>query len=194
MDYLGSGERLGLNIYYRIQEEPKGSADAVYHGKDFVGKEDFVVIYGDNYFKPYYTIKDVIKFHVNESADATLLLHPAKNPSRFGVAKINENHEILTIVEKPTLEKAEPYRINGFYLTIAGLLVLGKEVFDSIKKTKPGVKGEVWLTDAIEGMRKKGKRILGYQFNGIRYDIGTFESLKEADKIEQKAGLSLNEN
>ena len=187
MDYLGSGERLGVDIYYRIQEDPKGSAHAVYHGRDFVGAEDFVVIYGDNYFKPYNIIKDVIKVHMNENADATLLLHPVKNPSRFGIVKINERKEILNIIEKPTLEKAKLYRIDDAYLTIAGLLVLRKTIFDSIEKIKPGVNGEIWLTDAVERMRKHGYRIYGYPFSGTRYDIGTFESLKEADKIEQKS-------
>ncbi len=60
MNYLGSGKRLGVNIYYRIQEEPKGSADAVNLGRDFVGSEDFVVMYGDNYFKPYKSIIDAV--------------------------------------------------------------------------------------------------------------------------------------
>ena len=187
MDYLGSGERLGVDIYYRIQEDPKGSAHAVYYARDFVGAEDFVVIYGDNYFKPYNIIKDVIKVHMNENADATLLLHPVKNPSRFGIVKINERKEILNIIEKPTLEKAKLYRIDDAYLTIAGLLVLRKTIFDSIEKIKSGVNGEIWLTDAVERMRKHGDRIYGYPFSGTRYDIGTFESLKEADKIEQKS-------
>ena len=186
MDYLGSGERFGVDIYYRIQEEPKGSAHAVYYARDFVGAEDFVVIYGDNYFKPYKIIKDVIRVHINKKADATLLLHPVKkNPSRFGIVKINERNEILSIIEKPALRKAKLFRTDGAYLTIAGLLVLKETIFDSIEKIKPGVNGEIWLTDAVERMRKQGYRIYGYPFSGTRYDIGTFESLKEADKIEQ---------
>lgn len=188
MDYLGSGERLGVDIYYRIQEDPKGSAHAVYYARDFVGAEDFVVIYGDNYFKPYNIIKDLIRVHTKEKADATLLLHPVKeNPSRFGIVKMNERKKILSIIEKPTVEKAKLYRIDDTYLTIAGLLILRKTIFDSIEKIKPGVNGEIWLTDAVERMRKQGYRICGYPFIGTRYDIGTFESLKEADEIEQKS-------
>jgi dTDP-glucose pyrophosphorylase len=194
MDYLGSGERLGVDIYYRIQEDPKGSANAVYHGRDFVGAEDFVVIYGDNYFKPYTIIKDVIKVHKNKNADATLLLHPVKNPSRFGIVRINDRKRILNIIEKPTLEKVSLYRIEDAYLAIAGLVVLRKTIFDSIEKTKPGVNNEIWLTDAVERMRKHGDRIYGYPFSGIRYDIGTFESLKEADKIEQECYKAQFEN
>ena len=185
MDYLGSGERLGVDIYYRIQETPKGSAHAVYHGKDFVGSDDFVVMYGDNYFKPYATIKDVIKFHEAKNSAATLLLHPVTDPRRFGIVNLGANGEVLGIVEKPSLKQAKPYRTNGKYLTSAGLLVLKSHLFDFIPKTKTGVNDELWLTDVVELMRTSGSSIYGHVFKGKRYDIGTFASLKEADKMEQ---------
>lgn len=185
MNYLGSGERLGVDIYYRIQEEPKGSAHAVYHGKDFIGSEDFVVMYGDNYFKPYDAIKEVIKFHENRKAEVTLFLNPVKDPSKFGIVKINEDNEVLDIVEKPTIRKAKSYRIDGDYLAIAGLLVCKSTVFDFIEQTGPGINDEIWLTDSVELMRKNKYSVYGFPFTGTRFDIGTFESLKEADKKEQ---------
>ena len=91
MNYLGSGKRLGVSIYYRIQDEPKGSAHAVYHGKDFIGSEDFAVIYGDNYLKPYEVMSKIVKFHAQKNADATVVLHPVKDPRRFGVVGIDDN-------------------------------------------------------------------------------------------------------
>jgi len=185
MDYLGSGERFGVNIYYRIQDEPKGSAHAVYYGRDFIGSEDSVVMYGDNYLKPYEVMKDIVKFHENRKADATLVLHPVKDPRRFGVVKIDERGKVLGIIEKPSLKEAKAYRVNDVYLNIAGLLILKSKIFDYIEKTKPGIADEIWLTDSVELMRRDGYEILGYTFSGTRYDIGTFESLKEADRIEQ---------
>jgi glucose-1-phosphate thymidylyltransferase len=185
MDYLGSGERLGVNIYYRIQEEPKGSADAVYYGRDFVGSEDFVAVYGDNYIKPHNVMRDVVRFHENKKADATLVLHSVKDPQRFGIAKIDEDGRVLGMVEKPSLEEAQSYKTDDVYFNIAGMLVLKSKIFSYIEKTKPGVGNEVWLTDAVELMRREGYRIFGFVFEGMRYDIGTFESLREADKMEQ---------
>lgn len=185
MDYLGSGERLGVNIYYRIQDNPKGTAHAVYYGRDFIGSEDFVVMYGDNYFKPYDALKDVVKFHESRKADATLVLHPVKDPRRFGVVKINEKGKVLYMIEKPSLEEAKSYKVNDVYLNIAGLLVLKSVVFDYIKKTKLGANDEIWLTDSIELLRRDGYKIFGFVFSGRRYDIGTFESLREADMVEQ---------
>lgn len=142
-------------------------------------------MYWDNYLKPYDAMKDIVKFHENRKADATLVLHPVKDPRRFGIVKIDERGKVLGMIEKPSLEEAKLYRVNDVYLNIAGLLVLNSIVFDYIEKTKPGRGGEIWLTDSIELMRKDGYDVFGFVFSGARYDIGTFESLEEADKMEQ---------
>jgi len=185
MDYLGSGERFGLSIYYSVQEEPKGTAHAVYCGKDFLDSEDFIVIYGDNYLRPYNVMKDIIEFHEENGADATLVLHPVKDPRKFGIAKIDKKAKVLGVMEKPSLEEAEPYKNNDHYLNIAGLSVLNNKIFEYIERIKPGKNNELWLTDAIELMRKDGYKILGYVFTGTRYNVGTFESLRKADRKEQ---------
>ncbi|MEM3594568.1 MAG: nucleotidyltransferase family protein, partial [Candidatus Jordarchaeaceae archaeon] len=107
MDYLGSGERLGVDIFYKVQEELKGTAHAVYQSKDFVGNEDFAVIYGDNYLKPYGVMKEIVKFHEKRGANGTLVLHRVKDPRRFGIAKIDADNKVLEIIEKPTWGEAE---------------------------------------------------------------------------------------
>ena len=91
-------------------------------------------MYGDNYFKPYNVLNDVIKLHVDNDANATLLLHSVKDPSRFGLVKINKRNEVLSIVEKPSLEEAKSFRTNHHYYSIAGLLILKKTIFDFSKK------------------------------------------------------------
>lgn len=184
LDYLGSGERLGVDISYKIQEELKGTAHAVYQGKDFIGNEDFVVIYGDNYLKPYEVMKEIVKFHEEKEADATLVLHSVKDPRRFGIVRIDADNKVLGITEKPTLEEAKPYKVEGNYLNIAGLLVLKPTVFDYVEKTKPGKDDEIWLTDSIELMRRDEAMVYAFEFKGTRYDIGTFESLRKADELE----------
>lgn len=185
LDHLGSGEDLGVSIYYRVQEEPKGTAHAVLQGRGFIGSDDFVVMYGDNYFKPYQTMKDILAFHQSKKADVTLVLHAVDDPKRFGIVKIDEKGNVLGIIEKPSFEEAESYRIDDRYLNIAGLLIFKNIIFDYIERTRPGRNNELWLTDSVELMRRNGSRVLGYVFKGARYDIGTFESLIEADKLEQ---------
>ncbi|MFC1486244.1 nucleotidyltransferase family protein [Thermoproteota archaeon] len=190
MNYLGSGERLGVEIYYRIQEEPKGSAHATYHGKDFIGSEDFVLIYGDNYIKPYEIMKDIIEKHKKNGANATIVLQKIKNPKRYGLAKIDSRGNVKDVIEKPTFTEAKSFKIGDSYFAIAGLLVLNSSVFKYIEKTKLGKNNEIWLTDSVKSMIKEEGRIQGFVFHGTRYDIGTFQSLKEADKDEQKEKIS----
>lgn len=184
MDHLGSGEMLGVNLYYRVQEEPKGTAHAVLQGKGFVGGDDFVVMYGDNYFKPYGAMEDIQVYHESCGADATVVLYPVEDPTRFGIVKIDDEGNVLGLVEKPDLDEAEAFKSGGRFLNIAGLMVLRNEIFDYIEKTEPGVNGEIWLTDSVELMRQSGRKVMGFVFDGVRYDIGTYESLIEADRLE----------
>ncbi len=189
MDYIGSGERFGLQVYYRVQEEPVGTAHAVQLGEDFVGKDEFMVIYGDNYIKPYENIREIMDFHKKRNSDATLVLHPVGDPRRFGIVKIDRKNKVIKIVEKPSLREAKKYMVDGKYLNIAGILMFKPCVFKYIKKTKPGKNGEIWLTDSVELMRRDGKKVYAFLFRGTRYDIGTFDSLIEADKAERKLGM-----
>jgi len=184
MDYLGSGERLGVDICYKIQEEPTGTARAVQLGKDFIRNEPFAVIYGDDYLKPYAVAREVVRFHDMKKADVTMVLHPIKDPRRFGVVKVNGVGRVQGMVEKPSLKEAKPYQVGGSYLSIAGMLVLSPAIFKYIEKTRPGRGGELWLTNSIEMMWKAGYRVYGYLFKGTRYEVGTFEAMIEADKHE----------
>lgn len=182
LDYLGSGRRLGVNIYYRVQDEEKGTADAINLTREWVEDEDFIVIYGDNYFKPADSIKEAVKFHEEKKPCATLLVHAVEDPTHFGIVKMDSEGKVISMIEKPTLEEAEKYKMDGKYYCIAGMLILSPEIFKYIEKTKVGRKGELWLTDAIELMRQDGKPVYGHIFDGVRYDIGSMESLKIADE------------
>jgi len=187
IDYLGSGRRLDLDIYYRVQEDPKGTAHAVSLAEDFVDEgEDFAVMYGDNYISPYGAMKDIDDFHEEKRGSGTLVLHPVEDPRRFGVVKLSGEGKVLGMVEKPTLEEAQPYKRDDHWLNIAGLMIVNHGLFGYIEEIEPGKGGELWLTDAIEAMRKDGNEFYGYVFDGNRYDIGTFESLAKADRLAQQ--------
>ena len=193
IDFLGSGKQFGLNIYFRMQDETKGTAHATALAEDFIGNEDFVIMYGDNYITPYDTMKDIVRFHRNKKGDGTLVLHPVYDPRRWGVVKIDEDMKILSLKEKPTLRQAEQYKIKDYWLNIAGLMIINNKIFKFIKETKPGKKGEIWLTDSIELMRKNGYIFYGYEFIGKRFDIGSFESLRKADQLEMNGYINENE-
>jgi len=187
IDYLGSGERLDLDIYYRVQEEAKGTAHAVSLAKDFVDEgEDFAIMYGDNYISPYSAMEDIVDFHEEKDGNGTLVLHPVDDPRRFGVVKLSEDDEVRGMIEKPTMDEAEPFKHNNHWLNIAGLMIMNQNLFRYIEEIEPGKGGELWLTDAVEMMREEKDEFYGFIFDGKRYDIGTFESLAKADRLAQR--------
>lgn len=186
MDYLEDGNKWDVDICYKVQREPKGTAHAVSIASNYMSdEEDFVVMYGDNYITPYKSMEKIVDFH-NRNGENTIVLHEVDDPTRYGVVKLDGNI-IKGIIEKPSLEEAQPYKRNDHWLNIAGLMILNSNVFDYINEIKPGKSGELWLTDAIEAMRKDGNEMYGYIFDeGKRYDIGTFKSLAQADAQAQK--------
>ncbi len=183
LDYLGSGRQFGLDVTYRVQEEPRGVGHAVSLARSWVGDEEFAVMFGDNYFRPVDAVAETFEVHRRKRARATLLVHPVEDPRRFGIVGIGKGGRVRGLVEKPTLAQARPYRVDGYYYNIAGLLVLHPEIFKFLAQTRPGRGGEVWLTDAVEKMRRAGRAVYAHRFHGERYDIGTFESLLEADRL-----------
>jgi len=184
IDHLGSGGRLNVDICYKVQEEPKGTAHAVSQGRNFIDTDEFVVIYGDNYFKPYTFVQEILEFHMSNRSDVTLATYPVTDPERYGIVKLNKVGKIFEMIEKPSIKEVESYKVEDKYLAIAGLLVFNNEVFEYIEKTKIGKNNEYWLTDTVELMRRDGKKVMGYLLHGKRYDVGTFESLIEADQYE----------
>ncbi len=184
IDHLGSGSRSKVDIYYKVQDEPKGTAHAVLQGRNFIDLDDFVVMYGDNYFKPYTFVEKILEFHRLNNANVTLATYPVTDPERYGIVKLNKVGKVLEMIEKPSFEEAEAYKVEGKYQAIAGLLVCSNNIFDYIEKTKVGKNEEYWLTDTVELMRKERKNIMGFPLQGKRYDVGTFESLIEADQFE----------
>ncbi|WGI17669.1 nucleotidyltransferase family protein [Methanonatronarchaeum sp. AMET-Sl] len=185
IDYVGSGDILDMNVYYRVQEEPRGTADAAYLAKDFI-EDDFALVYGDNYITPYNSMQEIVDYHHDNDSSGTLVLHPVDDPTRFGIVDLNQDNKVLGMVEKPSMEEAMPYKRDGHWLNIAGLMILDQEIFRYIEEIEPGKDNELWLTDAIEQMRKDNNTVKGYEFNGTRFDIGTFKSLRQADKKEQE--------
>ncbi len=178
LDYLGDGERLGVNITYAVQEERTGLAKAVEKGERIVGDERFFVALGDNFFEPKEIVKELIEFHEKKGGIASLALMPVENPERHGIAKL-EGDLIVDLVEKPKREEAFSN------IGAIGLYVFERNIFDGIKEIKPGLNGEYQLTDAIKILIEKGK-VYGKVFDGIHIDVGTLEDLKRANEYYYK--------
>ena len=172
-DYLGSGKRFGVNLTYVIQDECRGLADAVLSAEHVID-ESFAVVLGDNFFHPKSFLGELISSHVEKGADATLGVGEVEDVSRHGIIA-PKGDSIVDIVEKPSPEEAFSK------LGSIGMYVFSPEIFDAIRKTEPGYKGELQLTDSVKVMINWGKKVFYKKIEGIHIDVGTPKDLMRAN-------------
>jgi len=218
IDGLQSGEKFGVNICYVVQEKeekrPCGIGPAILSARDWIGKgEDFVVALGDSILcdfsskNPLDCLKPLLKVHASMNAVATILVYPINSdPTRFGVVRfrcLREDNGILfgeleNLVEKPSLEVAEAYKANKFNYIAAGYYAFKSKIFSYIEKTKPGLKNEVQITDAMALALENGERVCAVVHGKNRgselfpydyWDVGIPEDYREANKHLLSAGL-----
>jgi dTDP-glucose pyrophosphorylase len=172
-DYLGSGKRFGVKLTYVVQDERRGLADAVLSGEHVIDGS-FAVVLGDNFFYPKSFLSDLILYHISGKADATLGVAEVEDVTRHGIITPSGD-KIIDIIEKPSPGKA-PSRLGAI-----GMYVFEHGIFDAIRKTKPGHKGEYQLTDSIKVMVDEGRNVLYKMIEGIHIDVGTPKDLMWAN-------------
>jgi UDP-N-acetylglucosamine diphosphorylase / glucose-1-phosphate thymidylyltransferase / UDP-N-acetylgalactosamine diphosphorylase / glucosamine-1-phosphate N-acetyltransferase / galactosamine-1-phosphate N-acetyltransferase len=175
LDYLGSGERLGVKLTYVVQDNRTGLAKAVQTAEHVIGDEPFLVILGDNFFYPQTFLKDILAFHKAKKADATIGVAEIEDTTRHGMIRPGPDNRILDMVEKPQ-PKDTPSNLG-----IIGVYIFSSSIFDAIKKIKPGVNNEYQLTDAIKKLIDTGSHVYYTKIDGKHIDIGTMNDLKKAN-------------
>ena len=175
LDYLGSGERIGVKLTYVVQDKRDGLAKAVSAGKHINHDEPFLVVLGDNFFYPKTFLRDILSFHEKNKADATIGVSNVEDPTRHGIIKPGENNKIIDLVEKPKLSDA-PSKLGCI-----GIYIFNPVIFDAIEKTKPGFNNEYQLTDAIKILVEKNYKVFYREIGGKHIDIGTINDLKNAN-------------
>ena len=161
-EYYGNGEKFGVRITYIEQDEPRGIAHAVRLCKEFVNNEKFLVFLGDNIIQK--SITNFVKNFKNSDFDATVLLCEVDNPSRFGIADV-ENNKILKITEKPK-EPTSNLAVTGIYL-------LTPKIFQIIDDLKPSWRNEFEITDALDNLLKQNNNISFEKITDYWKDTGT---------------------
>ncbi len=187
-DYLGTGSFFNVKIDYALQHNPKGLGHAILCAENNISEKDFVVYLGDTIILPKnnplgesHDLEELVELHLEKNAFATMLLEEVLEPEIYGVVCFNEKNKLITSVyEKPKNEEIKKrFRLkNGKYLAISGIYVFNNEIFDYLKKLKPGLNNEIQLTDAILNALNDGKLVYGTILNGRRVDIGNFNYLK----------------
>jgi len=170
-EYYGDGNQFGIKINYILQDFPRGIAHAISLCEDFIGNEKFLVFLGDNIIQ-----KSINEFgsEFEKSNDAaTILLCEVDNPSRFGIADI-QNGQIKKIIEKP---KNPPTN-----LAVTGIYFLTPIIFDVIKRLKPSWRNELEITDALDMLLNEKHSISYKMITDYWKDTGTPEDIINANK------------
>ncbi len=170
-EYYGSGEKFGVSFTYIEQDRPKGIAHAIRLCKEFVNNEKFLVFLGDNIVQR--SIADFTSNFKKSEFDATILLCEVDNPSRFGIAAI-ENDKITKILEKP---KDPPSN-----LAVTGIYFLTPIIFDVIDNLKPSGRNELEITDALDILLEKNHNINFEMITDYWKDTGTPEDILNANR------------
>jgi dTDP-glucose pyrophosphorylase len=174
LDYLGSGERLGVHLTYVVQDEQNGWAKAIQAGERVIGDDSFAVVLGDDFFYPKSFLKDLIEFHNREKPDVSVGVTEVEDPTRHGMIE-PRGDEIIDVVEKPSPERCPSN------LGCIGVYVFTSAIFDAIKKTKIGLNNEYQLADSMKIMIEEGHRLLYRKIKGEHIDVGTPEDLLKSN-------------
>ena len=169
-EYYGDGSNFGVNITYIEQDEPRGIAHAIRLCKEFINDEKFLVFLGDNIIQK--SIIDFVHNFENSNYDATILLCEVNNPSRFGIADV-ENNRILKITEKPKNPTSN--------LAVTGIYLLSPKIFEIIDNLKPSWRNELEITDALDNLLKQNNNISYEKITDYWKDTGTPEDIIHAN-------------
>lgn len=203
-DYVGNGEpwdldRTGggvhiLSPYQQIQGTDwyKGTANAIYQNIHFIDKYDpeyVVVLSGDHIYKMDYA--DMLAFHKQQEAACTIAMREVewKEASRFGLMLVNEDSTISEFEEKPANPRSNKASMGIYIFTwekLRAYLIADEEKADSSND---------FGHDVIPAMHEAGEKMVAYQFDGYWRDVGTIESLWEAnmDILSPASGINLND-
>lgn len=185
-ELLGSGEQIGCSFTYKIQDQPRGLADAYIVGAEFIGSDKVGMILGDNLF---YGANMGDKLKKYAAVDGAVgFAAPVTDPQRYGVYEFDKNMNVLSIEEKPEKPKSN-YANSGLYFT-------DNDVVEIAKQVKPSARGEIEITEVLDAYRRKGKLKVSLLDRGTAWlDTGTFDAMLDANNfvavIEKRTGQKI---
>jgi len=174
-ELLGTGEDLGMQFQYQVQEVPNGLAQAFVLGADFLDGEPGCLILGDNMFYGQ-GFSTMLKKAASIKKGACIFGYGVKDPRAYGVVEFNEFGQVISLEEKPNEPKSH-YAVPGLYF-------YDSTVTQKAAALKPSVRGEYEITDLnrlylLEGSLKV--ELFGRGFAWL--DTGNCDSLLDASNF-----------
>ncbi len=183
---LGSGKQFGCDFTYKVQDKPRGLADAFIVGADFIGSDKVAMILGDNIF--YGTQMDQqLKEYVDVDGAVGFAAQVA-DPERYGVYEFDKNMRVLSIEEKPAKPKSN--------FANSGLYFCDNQVVEIAKHVQPSERGEIEITSVLDAYLQKGQLKVCLLDRGTAWlDTGTHDSMMQASHfvqvIEERQGIKI---
>lgn len=186
-ELLEDGNSLGISLSYKVQEVPRGLADAFIVGEEFIGNDSVCLILGDNLFYGH-GLPELLHEAGNQKEGATVFGYYVNDPERYGVVEFDSDGTVLSIEEKPDVPKSN--------FAVVGLYFYDNNVVKIAKSLKPSPRGEIEITDLNKVYLENGDLRVQLMGRGFAWlDTGTHSSMLEAAQfvktIEDRQGLKI---
>ena len=174
---LGTGEKLGIKLSYKVQDTPRGLADAFILGEEFIGDDSVCLVLGDNVFYGQNFTK-ILNDAMKNNTGATIFGYPVSDPRAFGVVEFDGDFNVVSIEEKPENPKSK-YAVPGLYF-------YDNSVIEIAKNVKPSARGEIEITAVNNEYLKRGNLKVKLFNRGMAWlDTGSPAGMLQASQFVQ---------
>ena len=186
---LGDGSEFGIALHYAVQPTPDGLAQAFIIGEAFLNGEPACLVLGDNIFFGQ-SFSPKLRSVAARTEGATIFGYQVMDPERFGVVEFDDNFRALSLEEKPKQPKSTLASMGIYIFSWKKLRKYLEE--DEANPQSSNDFGK----DIIPAMLNNGEKLVSYRFKGYWKDVGTIESLWEAnmDLLSPNSGLQLSDD
>ena len=181
-DALRDGSEYGVQLTYIYQEQPLGIAHTILVSQSFLGHSPFVMYLGDNLLQE--SLEAPVRRFQETRANGLIFLCETQKPQLYGIAVL-ENNRVVRLVEKP---KQPPSNLAAI-----GLYIFDATIHQVIQNQKPSARGELEITDAIQGLIDSGAKVEHHVIQGWWIDAGNPDDMIEANRLVLQSLAPSNE-